>query len=293
MNIAESLDKALKILEKSASRRPREDAKMLLRHVLQRDKAFLMAHDTDYFLTEAERQTFFDLIEKRAQNLPIQHLTGRQEFYGRDFEVSKDVLIPRPETEFLVEAALEILPENTAAHFCDVGAGSGAICVSILAERPQSRAVALDISAKSLAVTRRNAEKYDVINRLRLFESNVFEVLRNFQNEQNSAKEFFQFDAIVSNPPYIPLGEAAELDSEVVYFEPHTALFSGADGFDVIKILLADAPFFLKPHGSLIFEIGYGQAAKIPSLIDEKVWQIIEIRADLQNIPRIVHLKTF
>ncbi len=273
--------------------KPREDANLLLRHVLRRDKTFLIAHD-DYILTETESETFFQLIKRRLQHEPIQHLTKKQEFFGLEFEVSKDVLIPRPETEILVEIALEILRKKENAKFCEVGIGSGCVAISILKNLEKVSAIGLDISPSALKIAEGNAEKHGVSARLQLFESNVFSVLQNLQRKTQNSKLITynsSFDLIVSNPPYIPEIDAPNLASEVRDFEPSNALFSGADGFDVIRVLLNDAPKFLTEKGFLAFEIGFGQAEKLPEIIDSKIWDLLEIRRDWQNIPRTVLLQ--
>ncbi|MBC7796144.1 MAG: peptide chain release factor N(5)-glutamine methyltransferase [Pyrinomonadaceae bacterium] len=261
------------------------EANLLLRNVLKRDKSFLIAHGNDYFLTDDEQTKYLQFIERRANNEPIQYITGVQEFCGFDFEVNESVLIPRPETEILVEASLEILRDAENAIFCDVGTGSGCVAISILKNLQNSKAAAIDISPSALEVARRNAEKLGVANRIEFIESNVF---GNLNLETQSAK----FDLIASNPPYISTKDAPTLHAQVIEYEPNNALFAGVDGFDVIRKLLKDAPRFLKTNGFLLFEIGYDQSEKVLDLIDKDIWNLREIRRDWQNIGRCVLLQS-
>ncbi|HEX8399480.1 MAG TPA: peptide chain release factor N(5)-glutamine methyltransferase [Pyrinomonadaceae bacterium] len=277
MKIADALRQAAEILKENAD--ARRDAALLLGFVLNRDRAFLIAND-DRDLSDEEIVRFFDLIERRDSGEPIQYITGRQEFFGLEFEVNENVLIPRPETEILVEAAIEILREKENPYFCDVGTGSGCIPISILANLENAKAVAVDISSGALAVARKNAEKHRVAERIEFYESDVFAV---FQNPK--------FDLIVSNPPYIPNKDLPVLPREVREHEPHAALFGGAVGTEIITRLLTDAPKFLIENSYLMFEIGFAQSDEVGAMIDPTVWQLREILPDLQGIPRIVVLQ--
>lgn len=277
MKIADALRRATQFLKENAD--ARRDAALLLGFVLNRDRAFLIAND-DCNLSGEEIERFFELIERRASGEPIQYITGRQEFFGLEFEVNENVLIPRPETEILVEAAIEILREKENPYFCDVGTGSGCIPISILANLENAKAVAVDISSDALAVAKKNAEKHQVSERIEFYESDVFAV---FQNPK--------FDLIVSNPPYIPNKDLPDLPREVREHEPHVALFGGALGTEIVERLLNDAPEFLIEKGYLLFEIGFAQSDEVRALIDPNVWQLREILPDLQGIPRIVVLQ--
>jgi release factor glutamine methyltransferase len=218
------------------------------------------------------------ILQRRASREPFQYIVGRQEFRGLDFAVTKDVLIPRPETEMIVEATIEILKEN--ARFCEVGIGSGCITVSILHQVKTARAIGLDVSERALAVAESNAKTHKVLERLELKLSNVFD---NLQSEK--------FDLIVSNPPYISAEEMKTLQREVRDFEPHIALTDGRDGLSIIEKIARDAPNFLKADGVLLMEIGFNQAAKIQGMFDKTIWREIEILPDLQNILRMVKAK--
>ena len=288
LSIAVALQTGTHILRENQILTPREDANLLLRHILGRDKTFLIAHD-EYILTEIERETFFQLITRRTQNEPLQYLTGKQEFFGLEFAVSPQVLIPRPETEILVATALEILAKKANPKFCEVGIGSGCVAISILKNLPAAMATGLDISLPALRIAEKNAARHLVGERLQLAESDLFKAF--FSREAGSPQTNYIFDLIVSNPPYIPEIEAPSLAREVRDFEPPQALFSGADGFNIIRLLLKDAPQFLISNGFLAFEIGFGQAARLREIIDFEIWNLVEIRQDWQKIPRITVLQ--
>jgi release factor glutamine methyltransferase len=277
MKIADALRRAAEILNENAD--ARRDAALLLGFVLNRERAFLIAND-DRNLSDEEIERFFELIERRVSGEPIQYITGRQEFFGLEFEVNENVLIPRPETEILVEAAIEILREKENPYFCDVGTGSGCIPISILANLENAKAVAVDISSGALAIARKNAEKHQVAERIEFYESDIFAV---FENQK--------FDLIVSNPPYVPNKDLPDLPREVREHEPHAALFGGDVGTEIITQLLTEAPKFLIENSYLMFEIGFAQGEAVRAMVDPNVWQLREILPDLQGIPRIVVLQ--
>ena len=272
--VSETLKIAADVLQQSEISEPRREAGSLLAFALQKDKTFLIAH-SEYELSAEEEKRFHELLQRRANREPLQYITGKQEFYGLDFEVTKDVLIPRPETELIVENAIELLPEN--GRFCEVGVGSGCISISILHEVKTASAIGLDVSDKALQITEKNAKTHNVSNRLELKISNVF---TNLPNEK--------FDLIVSNPPYISSDDMENLQAEVRRFEPLSALTDGKDGFSIIKQIIDDAPRFLKRHGFLLIEIGFDQSDKVKQMFSSKIWQSVEFLTDLQNIPRTV-----
>ena len=276
MNIAESLNYSTEVLRANGIEQPRREANSLLSFTLQKDRAFLIAHD-NYELSSEENARFQSFVERRANREPFQYIVGRQEFYGLDFEVSPAVLIPRPETELIVENALEILRELENPRFCEVGVGSGCISISILHELENVSAIGLDISENALEIARKNAETHGVEKRFELKKSNVFD---NLKTEK--------FELIVSNPPYISSEEMTNLQTEVRKFEPWTALTDGKDGLSIIKKIIADAPEFLNSRGFLLMEIGFTQADKVSKMFDRTLWQTLEIMPDLQGIPRTV-----
>lgn len=275
-NIAEELKTAQEILRRREIAEPRRQAASLLAFALGKDKTFLVAHD-DYELSNEEAKRFDDLVQRRAQREPFQYITGRQEFYGLDFLVTPDVLIPRPETEIVVENAIEILREKDAPRFCEVGVGSGCISVSILKNVVTASAIGLDVSGKALKIAAQNAERHDVTGRLELKISDVF---------ANLTAE--KFDLIVSNPPYIDRADVENLQPEVRDFEPVVALTDNENGLTIVEKIVKGAPHFLKPNAFLLMEIGFNQADAVREMFGADVWETVEILPDLQGIPRTV-----
>lgn len=273
-SISSAIREGTQRLHEAAIAEPRREAGSLLAHVLGRDRSFIIAH-ADEPLTDAQCQTLQLLVERRATGEPLQYITAQQEFFKLDFEVTPDVLIPRPETELIVETALELLQNDPGAYFADIGTGSGCIAISMLHELPAARAIAMDISPAALRVARRNAERHRVADRLVLLESDGLSAL-----DVNES-----FSLIASNPPYVSEDELKSAQREVSY-EPYEALAAGPDGLSVIRRLLADVPPFLRPGGYFVFEIGFGQSEVVEKLVDRRVWKLLEIREDLQRIPR-------
>ncbi len=234
-SIAEKIEDATRVLQENGIAEPRREVNSLLSFTLQKDKTFLIAHP-EYELSAEEEKQFQGFLQRRANREPFQYITGRQEFYGLDFEDTKDVLIPRPETELIVENAIKLLPKN--GKFCEIGIGSGCISVSILHEIETASAIGLDISENALRIAEKNAKRYKVLGRLKLKKSDVFEVLKNEK-----------FDLIVSNPPYIPNEDMKTLQAEVRDFEPISALTDGTDGLSIIKEIVVKSPQFLKENG--------------------------------------------
>ncbi|HEX8736774.1 MAG TPA: peptide chain release factor N(5)-glutamine methyltransferase [Pyrinomonadaceae bacterium] len=275
-SIAENVKIAAQILHESGISEPRREANSLMAFALRKDKAFLIAHP-EYELSREEQRRFQQFLRRRAGREPFQHITGKQEFFGLDFIVTRDVLIPRPETELIVENAIEILRDKENPVFGEVGVGSGCISVSILHEVKTATALGLEISEKAIEIARLNAENNQVSKRLNLKISDVFAAL---QNEK--------FDLIVSNPPYISRADIETLQPEVKNYDPPEALTDGADGLSIIEEIIREAPRFLKPEGFLLLEIGINQADKVREMLRAETWQSVEILPDLQGIPRTV-----
>lgn len=266
-------------LRKAGVPEARREAGSLLAFVLNKDRTFILAHADDA-ISEDEVRRFQAMLDSRAQGKPAQYITGRQDFYGLEFEVTPDVLIPRPETELLVETALKVISKDRSVSICDVGTGSGCIAVTLLCQLPLARAVAVDISPAALEVAKRNAARHVVTDRIGFVLSDCFAALA----QQH-------FDLIVSNPPYVAEGAVATLQREVRDYEPRVALTAGSDGLDVIRRLVTGAKDCLKPGGHLLFEIGFDQHEAVGELIQAQTWQLLDIHPDLQGIPRIVALK--
>lgn len=275
-SIANLLREASQALEARGVPEARREAGSLLSFVIGKDRTFLISHADDP-LEESEVDRFREVLARRAEGEPLQYITGLQDFYGREFRVAPDVLIPRPETELLVEAALELIANVRGPSICDVGTGSGCIAVTLLCERTDARAVAVDVSEAALKVAAQNAHLLGVTDRIELKLSDCFDGLSKTT-----------FDLVVSNPPYVSSAALAGLQREVRDHEPLVALSPGADGLSVIRRLLQDAPGFLNPGGHLIMEIGFDQGEAVQDLIDPNFWRLVEIRPDLQSIPRIV-----
>jgi release factor glutamine methyltransferase len=249
------------------------DARLLLAHAL--GGVSPLALDPRQSLEEDVVLRFTRLWDRRLENVPVQHLIGEWDFYGRSFRVDGRALVPRPETEVLVELALREAPE--ARRVLDAGTGSGIIAITYLLERPAARAVALDISVDALALARQNALEHEVADRLALLASDWL-----------SALSASPFDVILSNPPYLAVGESPHLPPTVRDHDPRRALFAGDDGLAAIRLLLATAAPFLAPGGLLAFEIGFGQAEAVRSeILARPVWRLLKIEPDLEGIPRI------
>lgn len=278
-SIAQLIVEAAQVLRRAGVAEARREAGSLLAHTIARNRTFLITH-ADELLAADEVNRFRELVRRRAAGEPLQYITGRQEFFGLDFEVTPDVLIPRPETELLIETALGLLREaDQSPLICDVGTGSGCIAITLLHEQAQARSVALDISRPALEVAARNAARHNVRERLSLIASDCFEAL-----DASRAR----FPLIVSNPPYVTARAFEGLQREVREHEPRTALTGGADGLLIIRRIIEDAPRFLHPGGHLLLEIGFDQHEAVARLLDHRVWQLLDIHKDLQGIPRIV-----
>jgi release factor glutamine methyltransferase len=255
----------------TTSRNPRRDAEVLLAHVLRCDQAALLTHP-ERLLSPAEADQLESFLNRRLASEPMQYITGSQEFFGLLFEVTQAVLIPRPETEHLVEAALEHIG-GEAVRILDVGTGSGAIAVSLAHARPQSHLTAVDLSPAALEVARRNAQRHGVLDRVTFLQSNLL-----------GSVDGPDFDVVVSNPPYIAEGEV--LEPQVSNYEPHPALYAGPTGLEVYERLIPEARKVLKPGGWLLLEIGFGQQPAVEALLRD--WRSVSVVHDLQGIPRVV-----
>ena len=258
---------------------PRREAVTLTATALGRHRTFLYAHP-EYEPTTDELGRIEEFLLRRADREPLQYIRGSQEFYGLDFEVTLDVLIPRPETEMLVERAINYLKGISKPRFMDIGTGTGCIAISVLKHVPEARALAVDISPAAISVARRNAEHNGVAERLILIESDLF---------SNVPAE--RFHLIVSNPPYVPEPDIEGLQPEVRDHEPHLALTDGRDGLSIIAEIVQRAPEFLLPGGHLLVEFGFGQAEAVWKMLPARVWKGVGMDPDLQGIPRILVAK--
>jgi release factor glutamine methyltransferase len=262
-------------------------AELLLLHVLGRDRTWIYAHP-EQEIPAADAARFLALIARRAAGEPTQHLTGKQEFWGLEFEVSPEVLIPRPETEHVIEVALDRLavrelragrkPTLTGEglQIADIGTGSGCIAVALAKELPGSTIFATDISSPALAVSRRNAARHSVTRQVQFLEGNLLDMVAT------------QFDLIASNPPYVGRREAGALMREVRDHEPEIALYGGEEGYEFYAELIAQAAAHLKPGGLLILELSHNSLAAVQPLLDAPTWTNVGVTNDLAGIPRVL-----
>ena len=269
-------------------------AELLLLYVLGRNRTWLYAHPEEAISEEDER-AFFALVKRRAAGEPTQHLTGKQEFWGLEFEVTPEVLIPRPETEHVVEVALDRIalrelragrPQKSSGEglrIADVGTGSGCIAVALAKELPLARFVATDISAAAIAVADRNAHRHGVAHRIEFVETNLLSGLATDLNG-----EWQKFDIIVSNPPYVGRREAESLAREVREHEPAQALFGGEEGYELYAALIAGAAAGLKAGGILVLELGHDSLAAVRPLLDAANWTNVGVTNDLAGIARVI-----
>ncbi len=251
------------------------DAELLLLHTLQIPRVTLAAYPTRE-LTPDQQAAYEVSISRRLHHEPIQYITGEQEFYGLTFKVTPAVLIPRPETEHLVETVLNLLPADRPLKIVDIGTGSGAIAIALAIHLPLAEITALDISTEALKIAEANARDHKVANRIRFLQSDLLSTL-------GPAAE--TLDAVVSNPPYIPETDRATLHPQVREHEPATALFAGESGLDIYRRLIPQAANVLKSQGLLALEIGHGQQADLEILLAD--WQDVVFVNDLQQIPRV------
>jgi len=291
-------------------------AELLLLHVLGRNRTWLYAHPEE-IIADPDAQRYFELIARRAAGEPTQHLTGKQEFWGLEFEVTPDVLIPRPETEHVIEVALDRLalrelranrPQKSAGEglqIADIGTGSGCIVIALAKELPAANFIATDISPAALAVAKRNAQRHAVAARIDFREANLLSPVgaqhaapqpgKLVDNASPAVHESpvtshksRLFDLIVSNPPYIGRREAPSLPREVRDHEPASALFGGEEGYELYADLISQSARHLKPGGILVLELSHDSLPAVQPLLDAKDWTNVGVTNDLAGIPRIL-----
>lgn len=275
MNIAEGLELATERLAAAGVENERREAVSLMMHTLGKDRTFLYAH-REYVLSDGEEKKFLSCLERRADREPLQYITGVQEFYGLEFEVTPDVLIPRPETELLAEHGIVCMKVHDNKKFLEIGVGSGCISISILKNVPEARAVAVDISPAAIAVAERNAVRHGVRDRIEFIHGDVYDGVEG------------KFGLIVSNPPYIPDDEIAGLMKEVRGFEPPPALAGGSDGLKILRRIIDEAPGYLEDGGVILLEVGAGQAGPVLFLFDRDRFAMPRVTNDLAGIGRMV-----
>jgi release factor glutamine methyltransferase len=271
MTVATALVQGTRLLEDGAIGVPRLTAEVLLAHALGRDRVYLFAHSA-HELSELEWLHYGRYLHERLKGKPTQYITGRQEFYGREFRVTPDVLIPRPETEHVVEVALKVGQAVSPVRILDVGAGSGALAVTLALETG-AKTWATDISPAAAAVAADNA---------RCLGAQTSIVVCDVVDAIAPAC----VDLVVSNPPYVPASQREGLQREVRDWEPHVALFAGNTGFEIYRRIVADAPRVLRPGGWLVMELGFGSLEHVKELLSG--WQDLRVEPDLAGIPRVI-----
>jgi release factor glutamine methyltransferase len=287
MTVLEGIQKSAEFLGKKSVESPRLQAELLLAHVLKlpRMKLYL---NFERALTDAETNSFRELVKRRAQREPLQHILGSTSFCGLEIAVNRSVLVPRPETEllaelgwqFLLESTLQCVPareqlEGWTPTALDFGTGSGCIAIALAVKVPDARIVALDVSPEALEMAKQNAARHNVANRVDFLQSN------DFQPQS-------LFDLVVSNPPYIPSAEIETLEPEVRDYDPRGALDGGADGLDFYRRLAGEARGWLKPSGKIMLEFGEGQADSIRGIFETENWIVEAIREDYTHRQRIL-----
>ncbi len=278
-HVLELLEWTTSYFEKHNIPNPRLDAEVLLGHVLKKSRLQLYLH-FDMPVFQEDLTVLRELIKKRIARTPVSYLTRHKEFMSLDFYVDENVLIPRPETEFIVETVLksnDSKPEN----ILEIGTGSGAIAISIAVNMPECHIIATDICENALAVAEKNRDRHECTDRIELMQGDLFEPIKQVKPKK--------FNWIVSNPPYISIEESKKLSKDIYDHEPHIALIAGDDGLSVIRRLILQAPNFLLPKGKLILEIGEEQAASVKAILDKHPMYInSQFINDYAGIERVV-----
>jgi release factor glutamine methyltransferase len=298
MQLKQALALAVDYLEAADVGSPRLNAEVLLMFVLGVNRAYLYAHP-ERELSAEEEARYEEVMAQRATGMPSQYITGHQEFWGLDFVVSPAVLIPRPETEHLVETVLEFAREVPRPKIVDVGTGSGAIALALAHELKNAEVYAVDLSADALEIARANAARLQLDGRVTFAQCDVLIPIENSGVIPSGAQRsrgtpivegpcFRDFDFVVSNPPYVGFDEADKVQKSVRDFEPRVAVFAGERGLDVIGPLIEQAHAALEPGGWLAMEIGYSMRDAVVSLLGAEKWEDVRVVPDLQGIPRVI-----
>tara|TARA_B100000989_G_scaffold292571_1_gene268686 strand:- start:179 stop:1021 length:843 start_codon:yes stop_codon:yes gene_type:complete len=275
MNIEIAIKNACKELRKNKISSAALDSELLLSKVINKNREFILLN-LDKELDQNDQEHFKDLIIKRSQGKPLAYLTGIKSFWNYDFKINEKVLIPRPDSEIIIEQVLDIYKNKNNLNFLEVGIGSGCIALSILKEKKSFLATGIDLSKESIKICRFNANKLGVGNRIKLIKSDVDNLI------------FRKYDLIVSNPPYIKKLDLSMLDKEVKNYEPKLALDGGLEGLSVIKKVIEKSTDLIKINGKLILEIGYDQREPVKKMLNENNFYINRILKDLANNDRCI-----
>ena len=274
-----------KILEQSGIREAGLDAWLLLEYITGKSRAYYFAHG-DEGVTEETACRYQELIRKRAEHIPLQHLTHQAFFMGYEFYVNEDVLVPRQDTETLMEAALELLKGNKAPRILDMCTGSGCIITSLMLEVPEASGTGVDLSEKALEVAIRNARELGTADRTKFVKSDLFSA--EYFSKKDNAEKVTGYDMLISNPPYIPSGEIEGLMEEVRLHDPRMALDGMEDGLYSYREITRQAMDHIRPGGWLLYEIGCEQGKDVKELLEKEGFIKTEIRQDLCGLDRVV-----
>ena len=275
MNIEIAIQNACKELKKNRISSALLDSELLLSKVIKKDRKFILLN-LDKDLDESAQDSFKDLILKRSRGKPLAYLTGIKSFWKYDFKVNDKVLIPRPDTEIMIEQVLKIYKNKNYINFLDIGVGSGCIALSILKEKKTFLGTGVDLSQDCIEICRYNAKKLGVNNRIKLLKSDVDNLI------------FRKYDLIVSNPPYIKKFDLNKLDREVINYEPKLALDGGLEGLSIIRKVIKKSSELIKTHGKLILEIGYDQKLPVKKMLKENNFYINKVIKDLAKNDRCI-----
>jgi len=275
MNIENILNEGITILQKNKILNPQLDSEILLSNSIKRDKKHIILNPKE-ILNSEELEKFKSLIERRKKGEPIAYLINKKEFWKDEFFVNKDVLIPRPDTELIIEQVLKIYSKEVQLQVLDIGVGSGCILLSILKERPNFYGTGIDISKKSINVSKFNTKQLNLINRVKFFHSSVDKF------------KIGKYDLVVSNPPYIELLNLKYLEKDVVNFEPKLALNGGFDGISKIRKVITKTRTLIKKNGKFILEIGFNQKNKVKKMLKEEGFYVNKAIKDYGNNDRCI-----
>ena len=275
MNIGNTLNHGISILKTSNTPNPHLDSEILLSESINKDKKHIILNSKET-LNSKQLESFNSFIERRRNGEPIAYLINKKEFWKDEFYINENVLIPRPDTEIIIEQVLKIYSKNSQLQILDIGTGSGCIILSILKERKNFYGTGIDISKKSINVSKFNAKKLKLNNRVKFYNSDV----DNFK--------IGKYDVIVSNPPYIEFLSLKYLDRDIVNFEPRLALSGGFDGFSIIRKVISKANVLIKKKGKLILEIGFNQKKKVKEILKKEGFYINKTIKDYGNNDRCI-----
>ena len=275
MNIENILNEGIAILKESKISNPQLDSEILLSNSIKKDKKHIILNPKE-ILNPEQTEIFKNLIERRKKGEPVAYLINKKDFWKDEFFVNKDVLIPRPDTELIIEQVLKIYSKNSQLQVLDIGTGSGCILLSILKERPNFYGIGIDISKKSIKVSKLNAKQLNLTNRVKFFHSSI----DNFK--------LGKYDMIVSNPPYIELFNLKYLEKDVINFDPKLALSGGFDGFSKIRKVINKAKTLIKKNGKFVLEIGFNQKNKVKKILKEEGFYVNRAIRDYGNNDRCI-----